>query len=276
LGVAVLINILNQSVFMAGLLGNFRELAKHKQNSDSNTCTGHCKVDKLDIGEVISVLAGKEELRGNEGTDERSDAVPRLAELETSGSSGRGPNDSSIRVGSGLKGSKTAGNNQSACAETTKRSGCALGAREVGSRPEHNRTDAIESETHKDSDFVTLALHNLSCDGGEEEVTTTEVHDLKTGRLEFGDSEDILEMLVKDIEETVGESPEKEERCDQTDRIYQFPSGEVTTLDGLGCDWYTTTCHCGQGSFSKVNGCTLVVSEVSAMCAESEEKKKRL
>jgi hypothetical protein len=61
----------------------------------------------------------------------------------------------------------------------------------------------IESETHEDGELVTLALHDLSSNGREDQITTTEVDDLQAGTLESGDVEDILEMLVEDIEETV-------------------------------------------------------------------------
>lgn len=38
---------------------------------------------------------------------------------------------------------------------------------------------------------------------------------LTTGGLEDGDLEHILEVLVQDIQETVGETPEEEERSDE-------------------------------------------------------------
>jgi len=85
----------------------------------------------------------------------------------------------------------------------------------VGSRPEEDGTERVKAETHDDGDLVTLALEDLSGDGREDEVTTTEVHDLETGRLELCDSENILEVLVQDIEKTVRETPEEEERCNK-------------------------------------------------------------
>ena len=47
--------------------------------------------------------------------------------------------------------------------------------------PEHDRTERVESETHKNGGLVALAFQNLSSDGREAEVTTAEVNNLKAG-----------------------------------------------------------------------------------------------
>ena len=70
-------------------------------------------------------------------------------------------------------------------------------------RPEHDGTYRVESQAHQDSDFVAFALEDLGSDGSIAEVASAEVHDLQAGRLEFGDAEDGLEMLVEDIEKAV-------------------------------------------------------------------------
>jgi hypothetical protein len=67
---------------------------------------------------IVSVLAGKEELGGDQGADERCHAVPRLAELEASRGAGWVTNDYSVGVCCRLEGSKTTGNDKSACTET--------------------------------------------------------------------------------------------------------------------------------------------------------------
>lgn len=110
--------------------------------------------------------------------------------------------------------------------------------------PEHDSTDGVERETHKDTDFVTEALQDLSGNGGEEEVTTTEVHDLETSGLELGDTEDILEVLVQDIKKTVRETPEEEERGDEGDGEDELLSCKETTSDGGGSDGDTAASHC--------------------------------
>lgn len=48
-------------------------------------------------------------------------------------------------------------------------------------------------------------------------------------------------MLVEDIEETVGETPEEEERCDQGEREDELLSLEEAPLDGGGADGNTTS-----------------------------------
>jgi hypothetical protein len=41
---------------------------------------------------------------------------------------------------------------------------------------------------------------------------------LETSRLELGDTENILEVLVQHIEETIGETPQEEEGGDEDER----------------------------------------------------------
>ena len=60
--------------------------------------------------------------------------------------------------------------------------------------PEHDRTDAVERQSHQDGDFVALALEDLSGDGRVEKVTAAKVHDLETGRFEPGDTKDLKVM----------------------------------------------------------------------------------
>lgn len=166
----------------------------------------------------MGVLAGEEELGSDQGADERRNTVPGLAELQTCRGKGWVTDDDSVRVGSCLESCKTTGNDQGAGAEATEGSNAVLIGGEVGSGPEEDGTQGIEREAHEDSDLVALALHDFSSNGREEQVTTTEVDDLQTGRLELGDVEDGLEMLVEHIEKTVGETPEEEERDDEGER----------------------------------------------------------
>jgi hypothetical protein len=115
--------------------------------------------------------------------------------------------------------------------------------REVSSRPEHDGTDGVEGKTHQNTDLVTESLENLSSDGGEDEVTTSKVHDLETGGLELCNTENILEMLVQDIEETVRETPEEEERSDEGNGEDELLSRKKPTSDGGGRDGDTAACH---------------------------------
>lgn len=77
-----------------------------------------------------------------------------------------------------------------------------VGRSELGDRPEEDGTESVESKTHDDGELVRLPLEDLSGDVGESEVSEAKVHDLKTGRLEPSDIEDLLGVLVQD---TVGE-----------------------------------------------------------------------
>jgi hypothetical protein len=74
---------LDERVVALGLLSNLGELGKGEQNGDSDTKARDTEVDKLHIGKVVGILAGEEGLGGNEWTDEGSNTVPCLAELQT-------------------------------------------------------------------------------------------------------------------------------------------------------------------------------------------------
>lgn len=79
-----------------------------------------------------------------------------------------------------------------------------------------NSPSRIETETHVDSLFVTELAHDDSSRVGPDQVGS-KVGGLKTSRLELGDSKDGLEVLVQDVEETVGETPEEEEGGDESE-----------------------------------------------------------
>jgi len=235
---------LDERVVALGLLSNLGKLSEDEQDGNGNTEAGNPKVDKLDVGKIVGVLAGEESLGGDEGTDERSNTVPGLAELETRRGGSWVTNDNGVRVGSSFEGSESTGDNKSAGAETTERSGC-IGLRtEVGRWPEHNSTDGVERKTHEDTDLVTETLQDLSGDGGENEITASKVHYLKTGGLELCDTEDILEMLVQDIEKTVRETPEEEQGGDEGDGEDELLSCEEATSDGGSSDGNTAASHC--------------------------------
>lgn len=53
-------------------------------------------------------------------------------------------------------------------------------------------------------------------------------------------------MLVENIEETVGETPEEEKRGDQSNGEDELAAREITTLNSGGCERDTTADHfCG-------------------------------
>lgn len=226
-------------------LGDLGKLGEEEEDGDGDTEAGDSQVDVLDVGEVVLVGTAEEGLGGDERADEGSNTVPGLAELQTSGGPGRVTNDDSVGVCRDFEGGKTAGDDESAGAETTEGSCGVVGRAEVGGRPEHDGTERVESKTHDDSELVALAPQDLSSDGGEEQVATTEVHDLETGRLELCDAEHILEVLVEDIEKTVGETPEEEERSDQADGEDQLPSSEEAPLNRGSVHGDTATRHIG-------------------------------
>ena len=79
---------------------DLRHLADREKNRDGHTSTGDSQVDELDVGQVIGVLSGEEELGSDQWSNERCNSVPRLAELQTSGCRAGVSDDNSIRVGS--------------------------------------------------------------------------------------------------------------------------------------------------------------------------------
>jgi hypothetical protein len=114
----------------------------------------------------------------------------------------------------------------------------------VSDRPEEDSTKRVERKTHQDGLLVTAALKDFGGNGREEEVTTTEVHDLETSGLETADAENSLEMLVEDIEKTVGETPEEEERDDEGEGEDESATSQVAACQLRGSSRNSTTSHC--------------------------------
>jgi hypothetical protein len=123
--------------------------------------------------------------------------------------------DRDIRVGGDFKGCQTTSDNGGADDETTKDGLVGGFTGEFGDWPEEDSTKRVEAETHNDGCLVTSSLHDFSCDRREGEVTDTEISGLETGRLGLCDTENLSEVTVEDIEETVRETPKEEERSDE-------------------------------------------------------------
>lgn len=224
----------------------FRDLGKlgeDEENGDSDTSACNTQIDELHIDQVARVTSSEEGLGSDQRADERSDAVPRLAELEARRSCCRIPDDDGVRVGCRFQRRETTGNNGSAGAETTKASGSIAGRGEVSGRPEEHGADRVECQAHEDGDLVALSLQDFCCDGREGQVTETKVHNLESSTLQLGDAEHRLEVLVKHIEQSVGEAPEEEERGDEEDGIDQLAACEVAALELVGRDGKTAACH---------------------------------
>lgn len=197
------------------LFRDFRQFGDEEEDRDADACAGDGEVNELHVCKVGGVLACEEELASDQGANKRRDAVPGLAELESGGSRCRVTDNDSVRVGCCLEGSETACDDEGADAEAAEGGvGCVFGG-EVGGGPEGNGADGVEGETHEDGDFIAFATHNFCRDGGEDEISATEVHDLETGALEFGYAEDILEVFVQDVKKAIGEAPEEEKGDDE-------------------------------------------------------------
>ena len=61
--------------------------------------------------------------------------------------------------------------------------------------------------------------------------------------MKFSDTEDVLEMFVEDVEETVCETPEEEEGGDEDEACVAifFAHG---CADDRYCGWWSAACHC--------------------------------
>lgn len=203
------------SLSLQSLLGDLGKLGEGEEEGDEDTHTGDGHVDKLDASERGAVLIGEEVLGSDEGSSERGDTVEGLGELKSEVGNVVGGHDGYVRVGGDLEGSQTTSDDGGANDETTKDGTGVRGSGKLGDRPEEDGTDRVEAKSHDDGELVTSSLQNLSGDGREGKVSDTKVSSLKTGRLGFSDTEDISEVGVEDVEETVGETPKEEERGDE-------------------------------------------------------------
>jgi hypothetical protein len=220
-GLGVVSGSLCQSV-RHGLKGFLRNLGKTREEEGHGDEHAHARdgeVDPLDVGEVVGVGTGEEVFGRDEGAGERGDTVERLGELQSEVGDVDWGHGRDVRVCSDFERGETASDDGGADDETAKDALLVGGGdRELYDGPEENGAERVEAETHDDGELVSPALQHFTGDGGVGKVTDTEVGDLKTGGLELGDTEDILEVLVKDVEETVGETPQEEEGGDEDER----------------------------------------------------------
>ncbi|ORY89276.1 hypothetical protein BCR35DRAFT_300394 [Leucosporidium creatinivorum] len=131
--------------------------------------------------------------------DEGGESVEGLGEVEAEGGLLRRSKDRNVRLGAHLESSETASDDEGGSDKSTV-------LLKVSGRPEHESADSVERETHVDTLLVAEATDEDSDDGRVDDVGA-EVGDLEKGRLELGDAEEGLEVLVHDVEESVGESP---------------------------------------------------------------------
>lgn len=234
------------SLGLEGLLGDFRQLGKSEEQGDNDTHSSDGKVHKSDRSEILAMLVREEVLGSNERTGERSDTVERLRELKSEVGDVVWWHNGNVRVGGDFERSKTASDDSGTDNETTEDCVWFTLGGEFGDGPEEDSTERVETKTHDDGKLVTSSSHDFTSDRGEGKVTNTKVSSLKTGGLSFRDTEDRTEVGVEDVEETVGETPEEEERGNEDE------SPEILSLDETMSDWVTTrtarddctTCHC--------------------------------
>lgn len=203
------------SLGLEGLLTWLGQLGEEEGDGDDNTHESDGEVDPLDVGQVVGVLVGEEVLGGDQWSGERGDSVERLGELQSEVGYVVGWDDRDVRVGGDFERGQTTSDDGGADDETTEDGLVGGFTGEFGDWPEEDGTKRVEAESHDDSGLVTSSLHNLSGDRGEGKVTDTEVGSLKTGRLGLCDTEDLSEVTVEDIEETVCETPKEEEGSDE-------------------------------------------------------------
>jgi len=68
-----------------------------------------------------------------------------------------------------------------------------------------------------DALFISYFPHDNASDWGPEEIANTKVGELDKSTLSAADTKNGLEMLVENIEETVGKSPSEKQACDETE-----------------------------------------------------------
>lgn len=214
------------------LFGHLGQSGEDERRGHDQAHAGHGEVDPLDVVQVVGVGSGEEVLRGDQRAGERRDTVERLRELQSERGMFVWREDRDVRVGSDLERSQTTGDDRSADDEATEDSMRVLGVgAELGDRPEEDGAQGVQAETHDDSKFVAFTLHDLSGDRRVGKVSDTEVGDLKTGGLELGDVERVLEVLVQDVEETVCEAPEEEQSGDERE------TPEIFSLEEALLEW---------------------------------------
>ena len=164
----------------------------------------------MDGAEVLGVGVLEENAGREEGCHDGADSLERLRELETELRQAWGTASSDERVGRGLEGGQSGADDEKRAAEAGE------GAVD-GRGPEHEGTDAVDAETSDEGPSVAELADDPARVGGGADQVGTEVSTLETTSFGRGNVEGRLKLGVQDVEETVGEAPEKEEDGDEDD-----------------------------------------------------------
>lgn len=172
---------INSHDFDVGVFGKccfryFRQLREDEQDSDSDAKTCDRQVYVLDVGEIVSVGSSEEELRGDEGADERGYSVPGLAELKTDGGGCWVADDNCVGIGRCFQRGEPASNDEGADEKAAVGGKSVGGSREVGSGPEEDCAERVERQSHENCGLVSAALEDFGCNWREEEISLVRVN----------------------------------------------------------------------------------------------------
>lgn len=213
-------------------IGDLRKRSEVEDNGEESDEACDAEVDILDSGEVLAISANilEDHVGSKDWSNNGTDSLEGLRELETELRPLWWTADGDVRVGSSLEGGQTRANDEHGAAEATE---AALDSR----GPEHQSADAVDQKTEDEGVAVSKLAHEPTrvCERTDE--VGPEVSSLQTGGLALADVKSDLEAGVQDVEKTICKTPEEEEHGDQCDWNDRLASGDLRgTCDSLVCD----------------------------------------
>lgn len=181
--------------FSDHLLGDFGKLGESEEDNDGCSETRNGEVSVLKTSKRLLLTVTVESLGCNQRTDEGSQTVGGLCDVEAESSMLSVAEDSDVGVGHGFERSKSASNDERREGETE-----VFGV--VSGGPESEGSAAVEGQAEEDTVLVTESRGEHGSNRGEDDVGT-EICDLNHGRLQVRDGEGRLDLLVEYIDQTV-------------------------------------------------------------------------
>lgn len=187
---------------------DFRDRREVEDDSEEKNEGGDAEVGPLHIGQIFGVGVLEEDARRQQRGHDRADGLKRLRKLQTElGQPGRTARGDE-RVCRSLQRRETGADDEERTAEAGKR---ALDGR----GPEHQRTDPINAQTSDERPPITELPDNPTRVSGRANEVRAKISALQTTGFGGRDVEGVLKLGIENIQETICETPQKEEHRHQ-------------------------------------------------------------
>ena len=183
-------------------ISDLRHRSQEEQDNEETNETSNTKISPLHVSQSLGRInsVSKEDSASQKRRNERTDSLHGLRQVQSNLRVSRRTADGEERISCCLERGEPGSDNEHAAAETAEGVLDSAG-------PHEETADREDEQTDHEGDAETPFAEDPAGDGGGTEEVGAEVGGGETGGFGGCDFEGCLEMGVKDIEETVCETP---------------------------------------------------------------------